>query len=70
MTHPDPIDEAAEREQQMIEIGLANRKHPEMVFTGVCYYCEEAVSTGCFCSAECREGHERVERAKLHRKLA
>lgn len=70
MTHPDPIDEAAEREQQMIEITLANRKHPEMVFTGACYYFEEAVSTGCFCSAECREDHERVEHAKLHRKVA
>jgi hypothetical protein len=36
MNFPDPADEAAELEQQMIEIALANRKHPEMVFTGAC----------------------------------
>lgn len=46
MKCPDPADEAAELEQQMIEIALANRKHPEMVFTGVCYYCKEAVQAG------------------------
>lgn len=70
MTHPDPIDEAAEREQQLIEIALANRAHPTMQFTGACYYCEEAVTAGCFCSAECREDYERVERAKQHRRVA
>ncbi|PXW19042.1 hypothetical protein [Pantoea sp. JKS000250] len=69
MTHPDPIDEAAEREQQMIEIALANRRHPEMSFTDTCYYCEEAVTAGCFCSTECREDHERVEHAKQHRRV-
>ncbi|WP_208443571.1 hypothetical protein [Pantoea agglomerans] len=70
MTHPDPIDETAEQGQQMIEIALANRAKPAMQVTGVCYYCEEAVSTGCFCSAECREDYERIERAKQHRKVA
>jgi Spy/CpxP family protein refolding chaperone len=70
MSHADILDEAAEREQQMIEIALANRKHPEMVFTGTCYYCEEAVQAGCFCSAECREDHERIERAKQQRRVA
>lgn len=70
MTHPDPIDETAEQGQQMIEIALANRAKPAMQVTGVCYYCEEAVSTGCFCSVECREDYERVERAKQHRRVA
>jgi len=70
MTHPDPIDEAAELEQQLIEIALANRKNPEMTFTGACYYCEDAVTAGCFCSAECREDFERIERAKQHRRVA
>lgn len=32
MNFPDPVDEAAECEQLMIEIALANRKHPEMVW--------------------------------------
>lgn len=54
MNFPDPADEAAEREQQMIEIALANRTNPTMQFTGVCYYCEEAVPTGCFCDEDCR----------------
>ena len=70
MTHPDPIDEAAEREQQMIEISLANRAHAKMQYKGACYYCEEAVPAGCFCSAECREDYERIERAKQHRRVA
>lgn len=70
MTHPDPIDEAAEREQQMIEIALANRKRPEMQFTGACYNCEEPVGKGFFCCSECREDYERIERAKQHRRVA
>lgn len=70
MTHPDPIDEAAEREQQMIEIALANRKRPEMKFTGACYNCEESVDKGLFCCPECCEDYQRIERAKQHRKVA
>lgn len=70
MTHPDPIDEAAEREQQMIEIALTNRKHPSMTFTGVCYYCEEAEPFGYFCDEYCRSDYERIERAKQHRRVA
>ena len=70
MNFPDPVDEAAEREQQMIEIALANRPKPTMTFTGICHNCEEAVTTGCFCSAECREDYERIERAKQHRRVA
>ncbi|MBD8157232.1 hypothetical protein IFU23_03815 [Pantoea agglomerans] len=50
-------------------IALANRKHPEMTFTGARYYCEEAVQAECFCSAECREDYERIERAKQHRRV-
>jgi len=70
MHNADILDDAAELEQQMIEIALANRKHPEMVFTGACYYCEDAVPAGCFCSAECREDYELIERAKQHRRVA
>lgn len=66
----DELDQAAELEEMERTIALANRKRPEMVFTGACYYCEEAVVTGCFCSAECREDHERIERAKQHRRVA
>lgn len=70
MNFPDPADEAAEREQQMIEIALANRARPTMQFTGACHYCEEKVSVGCFCSAECCEDYQRIERAKQQRRVA
>ncbi|NKE95276.1 hypothetical protein [Pantoea agglomerans] len=70
MNFPDPADEAAEREQQMIEIALANRKRPEMQFTGACYNCEESVDKGFFCCPECCEDYQRIERAKQHRKVA
>jgi len=70
MNFPDPADEAAEREQQMIEIALANRAHPTMQFKGACYHCEEAVPAGCFCDEDCRSDYERVERAKQQRRVA
>ncbi|WIL41267.1 hypothetical protein QPJ96_14825 [Pantoea agglomerans] len=70
MHNADILDDAAELEQQMIEIALANRKRPEMQFTGACYNCEETVPAGCFCDEDCREDYERIERAKQHRKVA
>lgn len=72
MTHPDPIDEAAEREQQMIEIALANRPRPTMTFTGLCHNgdCGEKTTKGFFCCSECREDYERIEHAKQQRKVA
>ena len=70
MHNPDILDDAAELEQQMIEIALANRARPTMQFTGACYYCEEAVQAGCFCDEDCRSDYERSERAKQHRKVA
>jgi hypothetical protein len=72
MNFPDPADEAAEREQQMIEVALANRPKPTMTFTGVCHNgdCGELLDKGFFCCPECREDFERIERAKQHRKVA
>ena len=66
----DELDQAAELEELERNIALANRKHPEMSFTGACYYCEEVVPAGCFSSAECREDYERIQRAKQHRRVA
>ncbi|WP_337027167.1 hypothetical protein [Pantoea eucalypti] len=66
----DELDQAAELEELERNIALANRKHPEMSFTGASYYCEEVVPAGCFCSAECREDYERIQRAKQHRRVA
>lgn len=70
MHNADILDDAAELEQQMIEIALANRKRPEMQFTGACYNCEESVDKGFFCCPECRTDYERIERAKQHRRVA
>lgn len=67
--HADFLDEAAEREQQLIEIALANRPAPQMTFTGKCHYCEEKISKGHYCSAECREDHERMVWAEKQRRL-
>lgn len=66
----DELDQAAELEELERNIALANRKHPEMVFTGACYYCEEAVQAGCFCNEDCRSDYERIERAKQQRRVA
>jgi len=66
----DELDQAAELEELERNIALANRRHPEMTFTGACYYCEEAVPAGCFCDEDCRSDYERIERAKQHRRVA
>ncbi|WP_034912925.1 hypothetical protein [Erwinia sp. 9145] len=68
--YADPIDEAAARSEQMIAVALANRTKPQMVFTGDCHWCEEPISSGHFCSPECREDHERMVRAEQQRKLS
>ena len=72
MNFPDAADEAAEREQQLIEVALANRPKPSMTFTGFCQNgdCGESVNKGFFCCPECREDYERIERAKQHRRVA
>ena len=67
MNYADPIDEAAEREQQLIAIALANRPKPGMTFTGKCHYCEETISKGHYCDASCREDHEKHMRAQKQR---
>lgn len=58
--YADQLDEAAAREQQMIEIALANRPAPKMTFTGECHWCEEPIATGQFCSPECRDDHAKM----------
>lgn len=72
MHNADILDDAAELEQQMIEIALANRPKPTMTYTGLCHNgdCGEKATKGFFCCSECREDYERIERAKQHRKVA
>jgi len=66
MNFADPIDEAAEREQQLIAVALAKRPRPTMIFTGLCHNgdCGEKVAKGFFCCSECREEFERVQWAQ------
>lgn len=70
MNFPDPADEAAEREQQLIEVALANRPKPQMVYTGECHWCEEPISKGHYCDASCREDHEKFISAQSQRSAA
>ncbi|MBZ6385091.1 TraR/DksA C4-type zinc finger protein [Pantoea piersonii] len=72
MNFPDIADEAAEREQQLIAVALANRPKPSMTFTGVCHNgdCGEKITKGFFCCAECREDFERVQWAQSQRSVA
>ncbi|MDU5828518.1 MAG: hypothetical protein E6Z60_16585 [Mixta calida] len=69
MNFADPIDEAAEREQQLIEIALANRPAPQMTYNGECHWCNESIDKGHFCSDECRTDHERMVWAEKQRRL-
>ena len=72
MNFPDIADEAAEREQQLIAVALANRPKPSMTFNGVCHNgdCGEKIAKGFFCCAECREDFERVQWAQKQRAMA
>ncbi len=70
MNFPDIADEAAEREQQLIALALANRPKPQMVYTGECHWCEEPISKGHYCDASCREDHEKFIRAQSQRSVA
>jgi hypothetical protein len=60
----DIADEASELIQRTVEVALQNRQRPAIDFTGRCHYCEEAISKGSFCSKECGEDYQKVERAK------
>lgn len=71
MNYADSVDEAAALQEMMVANALANRQmQPSMVYTGECHWCETPIDTGHFCDAECREDHERIERAKQHRRVA
>ncbi|WP_147195930.1 hypothetical protein [Pantoea sp. CCBC3-3-1] len=68
--HADILDEAAAREQQMIEVALANRPVPKMVYTGECHWCEEPIAFGHYCDKDCRHDHEVFLWAESQRRIA
>lgn len=70
--HADILDEAAERERQMIEVALNNRKLPDPP-SPVCRNgdCGEKSQPGTsYCSPQCREDAERLARAERQRRVA
>lgn len=70
MNFADPIDEAAEREQQLIQVALANREIPQPP-SPECKNCGEQSQPGTsYCSSECREDAERLARAERQRRVA
>lgn len=59
----DPIEEAAAVTEMLLAESLRKRNAvPEK--TGFCLACEEPTE-GAFCSKECREDHERLEKLKV-----
>jgi hypothetical protein len=61
----DPLDEAERFTNLFVQEGLSKReKVPEK--TGFCLECEEPTE-GAFCSRECREDYERMEKIKAIR---
>jgi len=61
----DPLEQAEHIANLFLEQALRNKaKVPEM--TGFCLACEEP-TPGAFCSKECREDHERLEKLKAIR---
>ncbi len=65
----DLADQASELEELERAIALAKRKKPTMAFTGECHWCEEPISTGHYCDAECRKDHETFLWAEQQRKV-
>lgn len=63
----DIFDRASEVEEMSREIAIqeARLKNQPLKFTGHCLYCNETISKGRFCSAECREDYEMEQ--KCHR---
>ncbi len=70
MNYADVADEAAARQQMMIDVALANRKLPEFKFTGKCAWCSETISAGSYCDSDCRDDHQAYLRAQSQRSVA
>jgi hypothetical protein len=63
----DDADRAKEIEQMTIDLAIAAACSSTSGLSpcGVCYYCDAIVPPGCrFCDADCRDDHERQQRAE------
>jgi len=59
----DIFDDASDLEAMHREMAIkAVRARAKSSFTGHCRYCNETVKQGVFCSAECREDQELLDK--------
>lgn len=69
--YADDVDLSANIEETIKERAIEGIREQarttSYVFTGKCNYCQEPISTGNYCDAECAEWH-RQEQAALKRK--
>jgi len=62
----DIYDQATDQEMMEREIAIkaARSRNQPIHFTGHCLYCNEAITQGRFCAAECREDYELEQKIK------
>lgn len=60
----DIFDDASEEEERHRDAAIqsARAKNQPLKFTGHCLYCNEQITQGRFCSAECREDQEMADK--------
>ena len=60
----DDADRAQEVQEQHIRTALQNRVVIELKDNGICHYCSDPIKTGHFCSPECRDDYEKINRGQ------
>ncbi|HFW4798944.1 TPA: hypothetical protein ACIBS5_004429 [Salmonella enterica subsp. diarizonae serovar 60-67:z35:-] len=58
----DEADIASEIERIRTEAAISGRERHTLPVTGHCYNCDEHISAGLFCDADCRDDYEKRER--------
>lgn len=64
----DIIDQANDVTDLIIRSALSNRETTILPFTGKCRYCEESLTVGSFCDADCRDDWQNEQRRNRCRK--
>ncbi|EIK6737890.1 hypothetical protein LKC87_002823 [Salmonella enterica subsp. enterica serovar Aqua] len=62
MRHQQTTDIASELVQLWTETTLSGQECHTMLDTGYCHNCDEIISAGLFCDADCRDDYEKWER--------
>ncbi|EAS1727476.1 hypothetical protein LM12_06160 [Salmonella enterica] len=58
----DEADIASEVEQLRTAAALSGRERHTLPETGHCHNCDERISAGLFCDADCRDDYDKRER--------